>query len=74
MEAVILMGLQVAGQSSFCADRFERTHDVVSKGKFRMGQEYIEPFGERPRRAAVWSAARHAHSGIREVHASAAPC
>jgi predicted kinase len=35
MELVILIGLQAAGKSSFCAHRFERTHEVVSKDRFR---------------------------------------
>jgi len=35
MEVVILIGLQGAGKSFFCAERFERTHEVVSKDRFR---------------------------------------
>ena len=33
-EFVVLVGLQASGKSSFCAERFSRTHVVVSKDDF----------------------------------------
>ena len=34
MEMVILIGLQASGKSTFCAERFSSTHEVISKDRF----------------------------------------